>query len=152
MSNSRAINKRADTFFTACATKCSHANGQGFYHDRVVDFNNFEVVHAREEGLTGLAGRKRHFETLRSPQKGRTSWAVGNTWAPLDDHEVGLDLQGDWCDEEYEKEVTDEPRPKANKPKKKSCVSVSLTVLSSLQLLIQSSLKKRPHVVWKETH
>lgn len=121
MSNSRAINLRADAYFRG--KKRSRADANGSYHDRVVDTNDFEVVHSRELRLNP---RGRYVETPRSPQKGRTSWTVGSTWAPVDDTQLGLDPSGDWCDEEYEKEVTEEPRPTtAKKPKKqKSRVSV----------------------------
>lgn len=115
MSNSRRINERADR----AINKRRRANTQGTYHDRVVEEEDFEVVHSRASGLNS---RHIHVETPRSPQKGRTTWIVGDSWAPRDDPEVGLDPAG-WCDEEFAKEVTEPARPKSKK-KKRSRVSV----------------------------
>lgn len=150
MSNSRAVNRRADLYFRSIKRS---RTGTNTYHDRIVESDDFEVVYTREEGLNG---RKHHVETPRSPQRGRTSWVTGgNTWAPQDSPELGLDPVGDWCDEEYDKEVTDEPRPhaKPTKPKKKSRVSVrSILVFLSTAIKFNQTPQKRPHVVWKELH
>lgn len=130
MSNSRAFNRVAD----ARAAKRQRASLGGSYHDRVVEDEDFEVVHSRE---SHLSSRRQNVETPRSPQKGRTAWVVGEVWTPEDDPELGLD-PADWCDEEFEKEVMEPPRPveKLVAPKKRSRVSVcpALPILPSSRI------------------
>lgn len=121
MSNSRAWNRLAEARIRN--SKRRKIGEDGSYHDRVVDEQDYEVVHARE---SRLSSRRRNVETPRSPQKGRTAWVVGETWMPEDDPEIGLDPLGNWCDEEFEKDVMDPPRPLENPalPKKRTKVSV----------------------------
>lgn len=123
MSNSRAINKAADLR----AAKRQRASLGGSYRDRVVDDEDMEVVHSRD---SFLSSRGKTIETPRSPQKGRTTWVVGETWVPEDDPELGLDPGGGWYDEELEKDVMELPRPleKPTQPKKRSRVSVRRTL------------------------
>jgi hypothetical protein len=70
-------------------------------------------------------------EGARSPLKGRTTWAVGSTWAPEDDEELALDDSGDWFDAEIHAEVYEsgpslaQAIPKKTKYKR-SGVSVSV--------------------------
>lgn len=124
MSNSRRINQVADARRKARTqgAKRQRISIGGSYHDRVVDPEDFEIVHARE---SHLSSRRQNIETPRSPQKGRTTWVVGETWIPEDDPELGLDPGGDWFDEELDKDVMAPPRPPEQpiKPKKKGAVS-----------------------------
>lgn len=140
MSNSRRINKIAD----ARAAKRQRASLGGSYHDRVVDDDDFEVVHSRE---SHLSSRRQHVETPRSPQKGRTTWVVGETWTPEDDPELGLDPTN-WCDEEFEKEVMEPPRPvkKPAVPKKRSRVSVCPPLLHTR--LLRNLILYRNGLMW----
>lgn len=136
--NSRAINRKADKFYAAQrSTKRSRADGNGAYHDRAYDYNDFNVVHHREEGIVASgSGRTRHFETPRSPQKSNTAWAPRSTWMALDDEDFGLDPEGEWLDEGNGMEEL-RPQAKAGQPKKRSRVSVSkLRVLQATNLLI----------------
>lgn len=123
MSNTRKFNKRVEQR----ARKRLRSSVGGSYHDRVVDDDDYEIVHSRE---SHLSSRGLLIETPRSPQRGLTAWVVGEDWAPADDPEVGLDPEGDWFDEECEKDVTDPPRP-VPKRKKKSRTSVSHTSMPS---------------------
>lgn len=124
MANSRRINLAANLR----AKKRQRASAGGSYHDRVLDNDDFEIVHSRE---SRLGARGQRIETPRSPQKGRTAWVVGESWAPEDDPELGLDPGGSWFDEEVEKEVTDEARPLKPPRPKKSRVSVSTNLCLS---------------------
>ncbi|KAF9472049.1 hypothetical protein BDN70DRAFT_819206, partial [Pholiota conissans] len=72
------------------------------YHDRVSLEDDIEVVHSRS---SGLGVRNLAIETPRSPQKGRTTWAVGSTWAPEDDEDLALDENGQLFDQEMQAEV-----------------------------------------------
>lgn len=119
MSNSRRANKAAE----ARAAKRQRASFGGSYHDRAVDEEDYEVVYSWESHLNS---RRKHVETPRSPQKGRTAWVEGETWMPEDSPEFGLDPAGDWCDEEFGKDVMEPPRPveKPVEKKKRSRVSV----------------------------
>lgn len=128
MSNSRAYNQLADSRIRA--SKRRRIGVDGSYHDRVVEEQDYEVVNARE---SRLSSRRRNIETPRSPQKGRTAWVVGDMWVPEDDSELGLDPGGNWCDEEFEKDVMDSPRPleKPVLPKKRTKVSVRYSPLTS---------------------
>lgn len=122
MSNSRRINLIAD----ARGAKRQRLSLGGSYHDRVVEPHDMEVVNARE---AHLGSRRQNIETPRSPQKGRTTWVVGETWTVDDDPELGLDPGGGgWFDEELEKDVMAPPRPfdKPVKKKKRSRVSVRI--------------------------
>lgn len=133
MANSRAINKLADARMRA--TKRQRVSVGGSYHERVLEETDFEVVHARE---AHMGTRHRHVETPRSPQKGRTEWAMGETWMPEDDPEIGLDPAGDWYEEELEKEVMSLPRSvkKPSEPKKRSVASVGHALYCSASLRI----------------
>lgn len=63
MVNSRAVNLHADTLFRK--RSCKNAN-KAYYHDRVVEDHDFEIVHHREARLDS---RKRPLETPRSPME-----------------------------------------------------------------------------------
>jgi hypothetical protein len=112
---------------------------QRTYHDRVELADDFEIVHARETYLK-RNGRVA-VETPRSPQKGRTTWTVGESWAPEDSLEFALDPHGDWYDEQLDAPVTEtievRLQPIQSKAKKKkSKISVSLPPSLMLTLLI----------------
>lgn len=130
MSNTRAWNTHAAAArrqqrLTENYHRQQHT-GARTYHDRVNLDQDFEVINARE---TSTTVRGLPLETPRSPQKGRTTWTVGNSWAPQDSTEYGLDPSSDWFDVEVEGSVTEvRPPPVGKKDKsrgKKSRVSVS---------------------------
>lgn len=79
--------------------------GPSTYHDRIPLENDFEVLHARTSALTG-PGRF-PTDTARSPLKGRTTWTIGDTWAPEDDPEFSLDPDGECFDEEMDADIGD---------------------------------------------
>jgi hypothetical protein len=99
------------------------------YHDRVDLPDDFEVVHSWE---THLNPRGRLLvDTPCSPQKGWTTWVVGDSWAPEENFEFALDLDSEWYDKQVEAPITEtieapsypaKPKPK----KKRSKVLVSL--------------------------
>ncbi|KAF8190121.1 hypothetical protein BJ912DRAFT_850355, partial [Pholiota molesta] len=102
------------------------------YHDRITLEDDIEVVHSRSSRLTS---RNIASETARSPQKGRTTWAVGSSWAPEDDQELALDESGDWFDEEMQAEVFDSgPSCVDGPPKKKYKRSGLLRLLHMISL------------------
>jgi hypothetical protein len=126
---------------------------QRTYHDRVELADDFEIVHARETYLK-RNGRVA-VETPRSPQKGRTTWTVGESWAPEDSLEFALDPHGDWYDEQLDAPVTEtievRLQPIRSKAKKKSKISVSLSPIINAYFADFAS-KRRPHVFWKENY
>lgn len=114
MANTRAINQKASK---------RQRTGKHTYHDRLVLPDDFEVIHSRQSGLTS---RGRVIETPRSPQRGHTAWLLGDTWAPEDNTEVGLEPGWEWCDDVFEGPVTEimSPLPmKSAKAKRKRPVS-----------------------------
>lgn len=151
MSNTRAINRRAEREFA----KRQRSSLGGSYHDRVPLDSDLEVVHSREAHLTAQRGYA--VETPRSPQRGRTTWAIGDTWAPIDDREIGLDPNGEWHDEEFARDGIGAPPEPNDSPvplrkAKKTRVSVCRTPLSQLNMLRYLHSQRRPHVIWKELH
>lgn len=50
MANSRTVNLRADTLFRARKRSRKNVNG-AYYHDRVVEDDDFEIVYHREARL-----------------------------------------------------------------------------------------------------
>lgn len=150
MSNTRAWNSRAATLHRQQnLTRNYHRqqpsggrtrqqpSGSRTYHDRVNLDHDFEVISARE---TTTTVRGIPLETPRSPQKGRTTWTIGNSWTPQDSADYGLDPSSEWFDAEVEGSVTDiRPPPgpiKDKKKRKKSRVSVSLFQLAAKMGLI----------------
>ena len=134
MSNRHAVKKGITR-----PPKRQRLNTSGAYHDRLPLEDDFEVVHARETRLT--ANRRIPVETQRSPLKGRTSWVVGDSWAPEDSTEYGLDQGGEWYDVQLETHVMEDSAPplppkKQTKPKQ-SRVSVSHLYHSVMQLAHQ---------------
>jgi hypothetical protein len=91
------------------APKRQRIDASGSHRDRVLFDGDYEVIHSRETHLTSV--RRLPVETPRSPQKGRTSWIVGESWEPEDSTELGLDPTGDWCDEALEGPVIDVTPP-----------------------------------------
>ena len=109
----------------------SRSKRQKTYHDRIELADDFEVVHAHES-YVHQRGRLA-VETPRSPQKGWTTWTVGDSWAPEDSFEFALDPHGDWYDEQLDAPVTEtietslqsvQSKPKKKK-KQRSKVAVS---------------------------
>lgn len=130
MSNTRAINRRADRDRARRAPKRQRTTVGGSYHDcAAIDFD-LEIVHSREVRLTSQRGIR---ETPRSPQRGRTTWVIGDSWAPLDDNQIGLDPDGEWNDEEFAREGIDAHSGESPQLKKgkglRSKVSVRVYIL-----------------------
>ena len=100
---------------------------------------DYEVIHSREIRLT--TARRLPIETPRSPQKGRTSWIVGESWEPEDSSELGLDPTGEWCDEAFEGPVTDNKSP-AKKVRKRSSIPVSSVLVFEVLYLCLSRNKE----------
>lgn len=99
---------------------------QRTYRDRLVLPDDFEVIHSRQSSLTST--RRIPVETQRSPQRGRTAWLFGDSWAPEDSTEVGLEPDWSWCDAAFEGPVT-EVLPATNKSKGKAKKPVSNALL-----------------------
>ncbi|KAF9471428.1 hypothetical protein BDN70DRAFT_820006, partial [Pholiota conissans] len=124
------------------------------YHDRVPIEDDFEVVHSRS---SGLSTRNLAIETPRSPQKGRTTWVVGSTWAPEDDLDLALDETSQFFEEEMLAEVFESgpSRVEAHEKKRtRSRTSVSNVLIFAhvCHSYIVHSTQTRPHVFWKEQH
>lgn len=130
MSNTRAINQLAGQR----AAKRQRLGAGGSYRDRAPLGHDIEVVHSREAHLTTQRGFA--VETPRSPQRGRTTWSIGDSWAPLDDYEIGLDPNGEWHDEEFARDgIGAHPAPSEGPPSqqkaKRARSRVSVRVLSA---------------------
>lgn len=72
-------------------------------HDRIPIEDDFEVLHSRTSSLHGP--RHLPFDSARSPLRGRTTWTIGQTWAPEDDPEFSLDSDDELYEMEMEADV-----------------------------------------------
>ncbi|SJL16269.1 uncharacterized protein ARMOST_19789 [Armillaria ostoyae] len=106
--------------------------------DRVELDYNFEVIYSHE---IAVSAGGRTYETPRSPQKGRTTWTVRESWLPEDDTEMDLDENGEGFHQELMGEMSESrvfKQAAANPLKVKNAK--------------KSQVSRRPHVVWKEKY
>lgn len=111
---------------TSRALKRRRTEGTKAYHDRIELPDDFEVVHSRETLVRQRTGLP--VDTPRSPQKGRTTWTSGDSWAPEENLEFALDPDGEWYDEQVEAPVAEAIKVRPKLKTKKSKVSVSPSV------------------------
>ncbi|SJL15740.1 uncharacterized protein ARMOST_19245 [Armillaria ostoyae] len=100
--------------------------------------DDFEVIVSHE---SSISARGRLVQAPPSPQKGRTTWVIGDSWSLKDDTEIFLDPTDQWYDEELQGEIYEsrvfqqaERETPAKKKRKRSKVS------------------KWPHIVWKDLY
>ncbi|RDB26172.1 hypothetical protein Hypma_006936 [Hypsizygus marmoreus] len=105
--------------------KCANPHG-GAYHDRVSLTNDIEDIHAREGRTVRVNNSRSTRDTHRSPQRGRTTWTLGDAWEPEDSGELALDPNGDWYDEEVEAPVMGEHRNAEVEPQRKQRSKVAV--------------------------
>lgn len=94
--------------------------------ERISIHDDYEVFQAR---TSSFGSRGQVFDTPKSPMKGHATWTVGEAWAPEDDHELSLDADDGWYEEEMDADIGDVmDRPIEKLPptrKKRSQASVS---------------------------
>ncbi|EDR05358.1 uncharacterized protein LACBIDRAFT_329781 [Laccaria bicolor S238N-H82] len=78
------------------------------YHDRATLEDDFEVIHSREIGVNWHSNV---IETPCSPQRGCTALLEGDSGAPTDDIQLGLDPSSEGFEEEVEADIVTEPLP-----------------------------------------
>lgn len=81
------------------ADKSSIRHATNIQWDRIDLDGDFEVVQARTSSVTE---RGHIVDSAKSPLKGRTTWAIGESWAPDDDTDFDLDPDSVGYDEEVE--------------------------------------------------
>ena len=97
------------------------------YRDRIPLDDDYEIIHSRSSHLTS---RNIPVDSARSPMKGRTSWTVGNRWAPDDDEELALDETDAQYNAQISADVFDsvatsvDERPKRKRKRVRSRISV----------------------------
>lgn len=113
------------------------------YIDRIPLEDDFEVIHARSSHLTS---RNEPVDSSRSPLKGRTTWTLGNFWAPDDDEELALDDTDDRYNEELMADVfNSRPAPlDSGRPTRKRRTRVRSRIsVSTMSLLFQGMVLTR---------
>lgn len=101
------------------------------YSDRVDLDDNFEVIVSNESSISAMG---RLVQAPSSPQKGRTTWLMGDSWVLNDDTDIFLDPSEEWHDEELNGEIYDSHIfqqaergvPLKGKRRRRSKVSVSV--------------------------
>ncbi len=71
--------------------KCVQVGGRhsvAIYNNRIELPDDFEAIISHD---TSISSSGRMVEAPRSPQKGCTTWVMGNHWAPEDDTDIFLD-------------------------------------------------------------
>lgn len=123
------------------ADKSSTRHATNIQHHRIELDDDFEVVQARTSSVTG---RGQLVDSPRSPLKGRTTWTIGDSWAPEDDDSFDLDPNSDLYDEEVEvglqralppEELQEEPPSKKRRTQASVSYDLSLSLLLSLHWL-----------------
>jgi len=94
MANSRAASALVNRLHSQ---KRQWADASGSYHNRLLDDDDFKVVHLCEVCKT----RGLPILTPHSPQRGRTIWLTNISWSPQEDTEIGLDLSTALSDQMY---------------------------------------------------
>ncbi|PPQ81774.1 hypothetical protein CVT26_010082 [Gymnopilus dilepis] len=108
------------------------------YHDTVPLDDDYSEIHAREGKLRRIGQGYRFTHTQRDSIIDEASWNTLESWAPPDDPNYALDLNGDLFNEVLEADIMDKaPAPSPVEPKKKKK---------------RSQVSKRPHVVWADLH
>lgn len=121
------------SFMSERGNKSSNRHATNIQRHRVDLEDDFEVIQARTSSLTG---RGRITEGPKSPLKGRTTWTVGESWAPDDDSEFDLDSDSEGYDEEVEigLERALPPESREEEPSKKKAKTQASVSLPSLLL------------------
>lgn len=73
-------------------------------HQRIPLDDDYEVVQVRTSSLRWGADI---VDSPRDELRGFTTWEVGSSWAPEDDHEFNLDVDSEKYDRELERELGD---------------------------------------------
>lgn len=120
------------------ADKSSIRHATNIQHDRIGLNDDFEVVQARTASVTG---RGHIVDSAKSPLKGRTTWTVGDSWAPEDDSEFDLDPDSEGYDEEVETGLQralppEGPQEEPLKKKRRTQASVSTGVILLLSFMV----------------
>ncbi|PBK63575.1 hypothetical protein ARMSODRAFT_979728 [Armillaria solidipes] len=77
-------------------------SGISMYSNRLDLDDDFEVIISHDASISATG---RLVQAPPSPQKGRTTWVMGDTWSMPDDTEIFLDPSDKWYDEELRGEV-----------------------------------------------
>ncbi|PBK66646.1 hypothetical protein ARMSODRAFT_1021095 [Armillaria solidipes] len=125
-----------------------------FYNDRVALEDNYELIYSHE---TAVSSAGHVYENPISSEN--STWLLGDSWHPAENHEMALDPTGDWFEEELSAEVYDsrifQQSSQAEPPKKTHKWSkVSVSCFTGLEVADSDlySLQRRPHVVWKDKY
>lgn len=122
------------------------ATGSHQARDRVLNDEDFEVVHSRDGRLTS---RGVPVETQRSPQKGRIGWSAIESWKSQGSRDLGFDLgsSSDFAD------ISVELGPHPRKKRKRSKKSVGFAIVYSQCICtVLTPNQRRINLVWLEVH
>ena len=114
------------------------------YHDTVPHDDGYGTVFEKPLGTSFVSSWATRAEV--------DTWATATGWAPLDDLQFALDVNGELYDAALDADVMEELVGQGEKSVKKSKVSVSYLHLPPDCVKLIVILQRRPHVVWMEVH
>lgn len=105
-----------------------------YYNDHVELEDNYEVIYSHETAVSAAG------HVYEDPIFSETAtWELGDSWNPMDNHEMALDLTGEWFEEEISVDICDSRvwqqsghAEKNKQPRKRSKVSVSDCYIPSM--------------------